>query len=89
MILICVCVCLFQCRGGPDRGLHHPEHCAGEDAVRGRGGHLPDGEDAADAEARHGADGGKQTRRHRRHDNRPTCMTHAGTRSRKFKHRTV
>ena len=48
----------FQRRGGTDRGLHQPLHRAGEDAVRGGGGRLPDGEDTPDAETRHGADGG-------------------------------
>ena len=47
-----------QCRGGTDRGLHQPLHRAGEDAVRGGGGRLPDGEDPEDPEAGHGADQG-------------------------------
>lgn len=39
--------------------VHHTEHRAGEDALRGGGGHVPDGEDFADAAAGHGADRGE------------------------------
>nr|KAF6481670.1 protein tyrosine phosphatase receptor type S [Molossus molossus] len=49
----------LQCRRGQDWRLHHAQHRPGADAVRGRGGHLPDGEDAADPAAGHGADGGR------------------------------
>ena len=60
-VCVCVCVCVFlvQCGRGEDGGLHHPEHCAGEDALRGRGGHLPDSQDAADPETSHGTDRGE------------------------------
>lgn len=52
-----VCVCVFsQCWGRQDRSLHHPQHRSGADEVRGRGGSLPDGEDAPHPAARHGAD---------------------------------
>lgn len=49
----------YQCRGGQDRSLHHPQHRAGEDEVRRRGRPLPDGEDASHPAACHGADRGK------------------------------
>lgn len=39
--------------------VHHAQHRAGEDALRGGGGHVPDGEDLADAAAGHGADRGE------------------------------
>lgn len=48
-----------QCWGWAHRRVHHTQHCAGEDALRGRGGHVPDGEDLADAAASHGADRGE------------------------------
>lgn len=48
-----------QCRSGPDRCVHHPQHRSGEDAVRGRGGHLPDCQDAAHPETGHRPDRGE------------------------------
>ncbi len=45
-----------------DRCVHHPQHRAGEDEVRGSGGHLPDCQDAAHPEARHRSDRGELSR---------------------------
>lgn len=59
---LCVCVCAPQCRGGQDRSLHHPQHCAGEDEVRGSGRSLPDSEDTSHPAACDGADGGENRR---------------------------
>lgn len=50
----------LQCRRGQDRRVHHPQHRAGEDEVRGRGGHFPDGEDAAHPETGHRPDRGER-----------------------------
>lgn len=52
-------MCLLQRWSGPDRRVHHPQYRAGEDEVRGRGGHLPDRQDAAHPEARHRPDRGE------------------------------
>lgn len=67
----------LQRRCGQDRRLHHAQHRAGADAVRRRGGHLPDGEDAADPEASHGADGGEAGRssRGRQLGLAPLCLS--------------
>lgn len=51
---------LPQCRGGQDRSVHHPQHRAGEDEVRGSGRSLPDGEDSAHPETGDGADRGER-----------------------------
>ena len=45
--------------GWAHRRVHHTQHRAGEDALRGGGGHVPDGEDLEDAAASHGADRGE------------------------------
>lgn len=45
--------------GRAHRCVHHAQHRAGEDALRGGGGHVSDGEDLADAAASHGADRGE------------------------------
>lgn len=45
--------------GRAHRRLHHAQHRAGEDALRGGGGHVSDGEDLEDAAAGHGADRGE------------------------------
>ena len=50
---------MLQCRGRPYRRLHHVEHRAGADEVRGRGRHVPDGENAQNTETRHGTNRGK------------------------------
>lgn len=42
-----------------DRSFHHPQHRLGANEIRGRGGHLSDGEDAEDTETSYGADGGE------------------------------
>lgn len=46
--------------GGQDRSVHHPQHRAGEDEVRGGGGSLPDGEDSSHPETSNGADRGER-----------------------------
>lgn len=56
---ICLRLCCQQRWGGPDRRVHHPQHSAGADEVRGGGGHLPDGQDAAHPETRHRPDRGE------------------------------
>lgn len=50
---------VLQRRRRQNWSLHHPQHRLGADEVRRRGGHLSDGENAADAETGHGADGGE------------------------------
>lgn len=48
-----------QCRCGTDWGLHHAKHRAGADALRGCGGHLPNGQNAENATASNGANRGE------------------------------
>lgn len=47
---------MMQCWCGPDRSVHHTQYRAGADALRGSGGHLPDGQNAENPAASHGAD---------------------------------
>lgn len=51
---------MMQCWRGSDRSLHHAQYRAGADALRGRGGHLPDGQNAKNPAASHGADRGER-----------------------------
>jgi len=53
------CCNLFQCRGGEDGSVHQPLHRAGADAVRGRGGPLPDCPHTQDTAHIHGPDRGR------------------------------
>lgn len=64
--LFCICKVFFlllfsmmQCWCGADRSLHHTQYRAGADALRGRGGYLPDGQNAENPAASHGADRGE------------------------------
>jgi len=65
---------MLQCWSGADRRVHHPQHRAGADAVRGGGRHVPDREDATDTAASHGADRGNQ--RHSCFSHRSDCVRH-------------
>lgn len=49
----------FQRWSRQDWRVHHAQYSPGEDALRGGGGHLPDGQDAEDTAASHGADRGE------------------------------
>lgn len=68
MISGLVCCCYYntyctvdpQCWSREDWRVHHPQHRAGENEVRGRGRHLPDGQDAAHPETCHRPDRGQR-----------------------------
>ena len=49
---------VWQRGSGAHGRLHHPEHCAGEDALWRCGGHFPNCQNAANTKACHGADWG-------------------------------